>query len=412
MDEFKKEELMDKIAHALDITPQMYNESQKFVRGLEAYLRNQIPSLQVYKQGSFRLGTIIRPFKKDKDGEFDIDLVVQFSVGKNATSPSQIKQTLRNCLTSQNYRIFLEEEKRRCWTLDHKSGSSSFHVDLLPCVDESSDVKNTIVPTSFKDTAIAITEIIDKDVKPYRYKWMTSNPKGYAKWFDNINYGVYKEIKAHDRERIFKENPTLFESVNMVGDDFTRSPLQKVIQILKRHRDVMYCNNQENAPISIIITTLVGKIVEENNTEIINNTYTLLNFVLEGLSHYAKLTTSGITSDFDADFNNKKLITKKTQNGKVYWSIKNPANSQENLAEKWNESPEKAIEFFKWVRKVKEDLIDILDLDKYTIIEKLKFCLGESISNHIFEHFSFDSAKNAQTKILNFNQNTPKPYRI
>ena len=124
------------------------------------------------------------------------------------------------------------------------------------------------------------------------------------------------------------------------------------------------------------------------------------------------MTTSGITSDFDADFNNKKLITKKTQNGKVYWSIKNPANSQENLAEKWNESPEKAIEFFKWVRKVKEDLIDILDLDKYTIIEKLKFCLGESISNHIFEHFSFDSAKNAQTKILNFNQNTPKPYRI
>ena len=76
MDKFKKEELMNKIAHALDITPQMYNESMSAVRGLSAYIKNQIKNVEIYKQGSFKLGTIVRPYYKDKDGEFDIDLVV------------------------------------------------------------------------------------------------------------------------------------------------------------------------------------------------------------------------------------------------------------------------------------------------------------------------------------------------
>ena len=123
MDKFKKEELMKKIAHTLDITPQMYNESMSAVRGLSAYIKNQINNVEIYKQGSFRLGTIVRPYYKDKDGEFDIDLVVQFQASKNNIKPSIIKQALRSCLSSQNYRNLLEEEKRRCWTLHYPSNT-------------------------------------------------------------------------------------------------------------------------------------------------------------------------------------------------------------------------------------------------------------------------------------------------
>ena len=38
-----------------------------------------------------------------------------------------------------------------------------------------------------------------------------------------------------------------------------KSPLQRCVQILKRHRDVMFADNLDSKPISIIITTLAGK---------------------------------------------------------------------------------------------------------------------------------------------------------
>jgi len=410
MDNFKKEELMNKIAQALDITPQMYNESMSAVRVLNAYIKNQINNVEIYKQGSFRLGTIVRPYYRDKEGEFDIDLVVQFQSNKNNTNPSIIKQALRTCLSSQNYRTLLDEEKRRCWTLHYPSNTCSFHVDLLPCVDESSEIKSSISPSQYKNTSIAITEIEDKNNKPFSYKWKTSNPKGYAQWFDDVNHRVYGEIKKQDRLRVFNENITMFDSVDSVSDEYTRTPLQKVIQILKRHRDIMFYDNKEDAPISIIITTLVGKIVEENIT-VFNTTYDLLNFVIDGLNFYSKLTISGYTTDFDENFKNKKLITKNMKDGKPYWEIANPANSQENLADKWNEHPEKIEAFFRWVKQVKVDLIDILDLTPSEIQAKLKYCLGERFVNGIFQNFSFQNINTTNTRTLNFNSQTPKPYR-
>ena len=62
MDKSKKKELIEKVAHGLDITPDMYNRSESVVRGISAYLKNIDPSVQVYKQGSFKLGTIVRPY--------------------------------------------------------------------------------------------------------------------------------------------------------------------------------------------------------------------------------------------------------------------------------------------------------------------------------------------------------------
>ena len=410
MDKLKKEELIDKIAHALDITPNMYNESKRVIKGITHHLTSQIPDLEIYKQGSFKLDTIIRPYKKDKDGEYYIDLVIKFQKSKNSISPSQLKNTLRSCLKSEHYERLLDDEKRRCWTLHIPSTTTPFHVDLLPCIQESNDIIQNLSPINLRDLSVAITNIKDKHVKPYAYEWLTSNPKGFSQWFDNVNYNTYREVKSRDKERIFKQNQHLFGSAEEVGDEYTRSPLQKVIQILKRHRDVMFCDNKDVAPISIIITTLVGKIVEENDT-VFNTTYDLLNFVIEGLNFYSQLTISGYTTDFDENFKTKRLITKHMKDGKPYWRIANPANSQENLADKWNEVPEKVEAFFKWVKQVKVDLIDILEQSPAEIQAKLKYCLGERFGNSLLENFSFENINTSNTRILNFNNQTPKPYR-
>ncbi len=408
MEKFKAGELMDEIAHALDITPQMYDESTKVVRGISAHLKNQVSGIEIYKQGSFRLGTIIQPYKKN---DFDVDLVVKFSVNKKLTNPSSIKQTLRSMLNTKHYETLLDDEKRRCWTLNIPSSLANFHVDLLPCVDEDESIKKTVSQTALRNTSIAITEIVDKEQKPYHYIWKTSNPDGYANWFAGINRNLYSHMQNADKQRLFKNNPHLFMDATSVSEEYTRTPLQKVIQILKRHRDVMYCNSSDNAPISIIITTLVTKIVEENNTNIINDTYELLNYVVDGLSFYAHLTTSGITSDFEECYKNKKLISKTMKEGKVFWSIQNPTNSMENLADKWNETPEKATEFFNWVQQVHNDLIDILDYTPEQIEAKIKYCLGERIGNKVFSKFNINNLANLQTKPLKFSNTTPKPYR-
>lgn len=414
MTDSKKKELIERIAHSLDITPDMYNHSQSVVRGLTNYLINIDPSIEVYKQGSFKLGTVIRPYQKDKYGDFDIDLVVQFPDGKENVNPCEIKARLREYLENSNYVKYLDAEGRRCWTLKypHIYGEStlSFHIDLLPCIDESVNVKSTIKPDDWKETAVAITHAEDKRTNPHKYIWKPSNPRGFAKWFDSVNYGKYKVIKSNDRQRIFENYKYMFSSAEDVGDDYTRSPLQMVIQILKRHRDVMYANTEREdfKPISIIITTLVGRIVEENNI-IENNTYKLLNSILKGLEFYASLLTSGIDSDFSDEYKTKKLIRKRMVDGRAVWSIKNPANSNENLAEKWCKDSKYATEFFRWVKQAQVDLVDILEGDNKPedIKAKLKYCLGVDVAS-ILGGFVFSEI--VQPRPMKIQGDIPKPY--
>ncbi|MDR1159621.1 MAG: nucleotidyltransferase [Syntrophomonadaceae bacterium] len=419
MDQLKKNEVLDNVALSLDITPDMYNIAMSVVSGLETFIKNNAPGTEIYKHGSFRLGTIIKPRKKDKNGDFDIDIVVQFPYVKESVSPSSIKRRLGEYLKSQNYCPYLEDEGKRCWTLNYRKIINKiqqiiFHIDLLPSVGEDQITISKIRPDNLKDTSIAITDIKHKNKKPYEYSWETSNPKGFAQWFDVINYGLYHTLKNADRQRVYNNYRHLFESAEKVGDDYTRTPLQKVIQILKRHRDIMYCNTEfaDDKPISIIITTLVAKIVEENNLvnkRIINSTYDLLDYVVKGLEYYSSLQNAEITSDFADDYKTRKLISKNIQNGKAYWRIENPANSGENLANRWNEHPQKAQEFFRWVRRVQVDLLDILEDTPENIKSKFKYCLGEQITNRLFENVRFDAP--APAKKIEITSITPKPYK-
>ena len=414
MNDYKKKELIEKVAHCLDITPDMYNRAQSVVNGLTHFITNKSKETEIYKQGSFKLGTIIRPYLKDRHGDYDIDLVVQYQDGKNNVSPDEIKHRLGNLLKHSSYYEYLDTEGRRCWTLNypHINGTTiTFHIDLLPCIGESETIKKSISPEKYSNTVIAITNIKDKNVEPYQYNWQSSNPKGFSTWFDSVNYTKYNSYKQNDRRRIFESYRSVFESLESVGDDYTRSPLQMVIQILKRHRDVMFSNAERATykPISIIITTLVGKIVEENNI-VENNTYILLNTVLNGLEFYSSLQIAGMSSDFSDDFKQKKLIEKRFgKDGKPYWSIKSPADSSDNLANRWNEDSRYAVEFFRWVKQAKADLIDILEAQPKEIIAKIKYCLGEDVANAI-QNFDFTETFNPRPIATDIVK--PKPYKV
>jgi hypothetical protein len=80
--------------------------------------------------------------------------------------------------------------------------------------------------------------------------WPRSNPKGFAKWFEAKMKAV-----AMPRLREFVHART-YATVDDVPTYEWKTPLQQVIQILKRHRDVMFKDKPELKPISMIITTL------------------------------------------------------------------------------------------------------------------------------------------------------------
>ena len=411
MNNVVRKELMDKIAQALDITPDMFNKAMSVANGLANYVGNQGYTVEVYKQGSFKLGTIIKPYKKDRDSDYDMDLVIQYADKKEKHNHSEIKRRLGDALKKSYYKDYLDKEGRRCWTLIYpktKLIDASFHIDLLPCLDEDGRVKETISPIKYRSSTIAITNIKDKESKPIIYDWQSSNPKGYIQWFHELNTNKYNSARIQDRKRIFESNRILFESVEKVGDEYTRTPLQKVVQILKRHRDVMYANNiyADYKPISIIITTLVGKIVEENSI-VYNSTYELLSEILFGLEFYAGLLTTGMTSEFSEDYKNKKLITKHVRLGKVFWSIQNPADSNDNLANRWNEDAQYSIEFFKWIKQAKNDLIDMLEYSKDDVLAKIKYCLGEDVAMALK---GFDFEHGSVAKPVEDNAVLPKPY--
>ena len=97
----------------------------------------------------------------------------------------------------------------------------------------------------FNSTAIRITDKIDKNyyTETNPEIWNKSNPFGYAVWFQ-------------DRCTNFMDKTIILrESVNPLPKyQRNKLPLQRVVQILKRHRDILF-NGDDDKPISIIITT-------------------------------------------------------------------------------------------------------------------------------------------------------------
>lgn len=63
----------------------------------------------------------------------------------------------------------------------------------------------------------------------------------------------------------------------------------------------------------------------------------------------------------------------------IYW-IENPVMKEENFADKWNDSPNKRIAFFRWLEQAKKELIEepLSSLGLNNVAENYKNCLGKA----------------------------------
>lgn len=371
----ERKKLLEEISQALDISPTMYKNASEKYQTMSQYLQSEGIECEIYPQGSFALGTITRPYRNGNDCDYDIDMVCELTTSKEETNARQTKWVVGSALQrSELYSSKNLKEWERCWTLSYakQSGDIGFSMDILPSVHESIDYINQEVnygtDIAFAEKSIAIT---NKNPSTNDYSWSQSNPRGYKMWFDSINEPFLKYQRASNRQQIFERNRDIYNSIEDVPPMLERSSLQRVIQLLKRHRDIFYSlAKRDKKPISAIITTLCAQIAQTASPQI--SVHDLLQYVIKTLGHYAALNSE----NYELFETNNPTLTHIRNNGSN-WTIRNPVNHNDNYTENWTN--EDVSFFFRWLEAVRTDLLDSINESEETYYASLDRGIGKNI---------------------------------
>lgn len=343
---------LERVAAELDVPPGRYEEAIRRYKSVGEWLSREESTLkdfspEVYVQGSFRLGTPIRPVNEDE--HYDLDLVCELHASKSNLTQRELKHLL-----GQEMRIYAKHhamkdvtESRRCWTLDYAEGAQ-FHLDALPAIPDAARKRAQLaarsLSTTWVETAIAITDVDHPSYEVRCHDWPHSNPKGYTNWFRS------RMREAFERQRAAMALEAK-ANVEDVPSYRVKTPLQQAVQVLKRHRDIRFAKDPDNKPISIIITTLAGLSYRGES-----NVAYALQAILAGLDSHIE-TRDGVT-----------------------W-IPNPTDPEENFADRWATHPQRKQRFFEWLAAARDDFLRIGALtNRERLVEQATSALGDRVA--------------------------------
>lgn len=355
--------VLNRLGEGLDISPTEYENAVKSYTAVGEWLSHKDSPLAPYKpeiqpQGSFLLGTMIKPVNPKDD--LDIDLVCRLSGTKVGWTAYDLKQAVGNRLKAhKTYAEMLKPEGRRCWTLDYAE-ERGFHMDVLPSVvgrNFFTLLEGLISDQEMENARKLAIRITDKLVPNYRsstnpLEWPLSNMFGFAAWF-----------KYRSQVTVLRKAIILNESVRPVpGYQKNKLPLLRIVQILKRHRDIMF-NGSEHKPISIILTTLAAWAYNGES-----DLLTALQYVVNHMDQYIEQRTDPFTR-------------------KSIWWVANPVNPTENFADKWLLYPEREQNFWKWIKQLKADVASLsIQDDLIGLRESIGKPFGEDLVKSVFSN--------------------------
>ena len=341
------------LAEELDVPASKYEDANNRYEAVGQWLSSDDAELAqydpiVYAQGSFALGTAVKPIGNE---DYDVDVVCLLELSTWDITQEQLKSMVgRRLKAHKTYSQILDPQKggRRCWTLRY-ADKSRFHLDILPAIPDDPEWLVALgVPETLAQHAICIT---DRETWDTCDDWPKSNPQGYAEWFKEQMRII------HEKQRRIMAMKARAD-IQDIPDYIVRTPLQQVIQLLKRHRDIRY-NGDDDKPISIIITTLAAR-AYDNEDELLE---ALLN-VVPGM-HRAIENRNGI------------------------WWVENPVNPQENFADKWNETVRKREVFLDWLDTVEQEHNDLLsDSGFRTLGQRLTESYGNRDTSVVLQKYS------------------------
>jgi hypothetical protein len=341
---------LERLATELDVAPSRYEEAKRRYKSVGEWLGRDESTLkefspEVYVQGSFRLGTPIRPVSTSE--HYDIDLVCELSITKRQMSQQQLKELLGYEMRLYAKAHGMKEigEGRRCWTLEYADGAQ-FHLDALPAIPDAEGQRRQLtarhLSSSWTDTAIAITDLEHPLFRVVHEDWPHSNPKGYTNWFRSRMKASFEALRG----AMALEAKASVESIPSYR---VKTPLQQATQILKRHRDLMFQDDPTHKPISVIIATLAGLSYNNEPTVAL-----ALAAILKGMDAHIKYDAAG------------KAV------------IANPTDPSENFADRWRKHPERRKNFFEWLAKARTDFAE---LAKQVATQRLVEVAGRSVGD-------------------------------
>lgn len=230
---------------------------------------------EIYPQGSMLLGTTVRPYN-DRH-EYDLDLVCQLHYCAQQPPLMIYEWVYGRMAENETYRDILERLKR-CLRLNY---AGAFHLDILPaCPNDRLGRGAILVP--------------DRKLEC----WKDSNPKGFAEWFF-LRCVVQDALAERELKASVEPLPT------PVPSEY-KYPLQRIVQLMKRHRDIFFHGGRDIAR-SVILTTLAGSFYQGQRS---------LSLALEGV-------LDGIHSALEQH--------------PVVPRIENPVHADENFADTWDQ---------------------------------------------------------------------------
>lgn len=251
----------------------------------------------IFPQGSYRLGTVIRPFR-DITEVFDLDMVFHLALICSSRTPESLHAAVGAHLRAKYNGVVKPLPKG--WRLDF-SAERDYYLDIVPSM-ESLRGGNIIAITNGQN-------------------WRDSNPRDYASQFQT----VASMVPEYEGEVVLKEFAALANAARIEPlPEYTplKSPLQRFVQVAKRHRDYYFnkkVNQPDFAPASIIVTTLLMKAYARCvHTRVYVSGFDLLLTCVEDMIRHLEMRTGA--------------------NGASVYVLPNPSLPTENLVEKWSDS--------------------------------------------------------------------------
>lgn len=285
--EDQKKIILRSLLDKLDLPEHAQKKVKERYEDLSAWFSREASTLcnhdlHIFPQGSFLLGTTIRPLHEHERYDLDFACKVREGVEKTSHTQQELKNMIGVELELYRKARHIEEEleeKHRCWRLSYQD-EIKFHFDIIPAIPESEQGKMNIfesirfskdldtaeeVAEQAAKTVMVITDDRHEGYEEICDDWKISNPEGYSEWFKRRMFQLQIINDSYTRAQI-DELPAYDQ----------KTPLQQCIQLLKRHRDQMFSKNEDSKPISIIITTLAAR-AYKGETDIASALTTILN---------------------------------------------------------------------------------------------------------------------------------------
>ena len=369
-----------KIISSLDISNTLYLNAKEKYDNLAKYIEGQHCDVEIYPQGSFALGTVIKPTKSVDENNYDLDFICQFKDKEKSDGPKDVACELYKIIKSSETYGSRSTIDNVCITINYAEvNCAGFSIDIVPAINcEANNIdKNFLIQPH--DTSILIPKFVEE-----RYEWIKNNPKGYIYWFNQINAPYFAACKNGLKYEILQDDSLQYRSMEEIPDFLVKTPLQRTIQFIKYHRDNFFKNSlkyNDYKPSSSLLTTIVATLA----SYYANYDCNVLDLLLFSVDNM------GIDS---------KLSPLKYNIAKHKWVLLNPANCEDNLADCWTAENKEA--YNKWLIALRGDLYSMLNCEE----DSYRTALGNSLGNSIVDRVL--GKKSLETKNIN---KPAKPYR-